>query len=178
MDHTRTRAEWWCKHGDPLTTPDSKLLGVTRISLTWNIPSGSSSSVWVDSKQNTLRLGTSIRADRSSRSWSEGRDHVAKQVDQTTMSPATVNNCTAAPKNTTLISDISLIGTAAKEQPGKRKTDGTTKGLLCAVSATPRRKTNKIREQYTRGTMRGCSTHVAGQQRDSPRSACQTFACA
>lgn len=37
--------------------------------LTWNKRSGSSSSVWVEARQNIRRLGTAIRGDRSNSSW-------------------------------------------------------------------------------------------------------------
>lgn len=83
-------------------------------SLTWNIPSGSSSSVWVDSKQNTLRLGTSIMAERSSRSWPSGRECVAKQVGQRDMSRQIPYKATLARplcrnnQSTPICDDISL----------------------------------------------------------------------
>lgn len=148
-------------------------------SLTWNIPSGSSSSVWVDSKQNTLRLGTSIMAERSSRSWPSGRECVAKQVGQRDMSRQIPYKATLARplcrnnQSTPICDDISL-----DERQTDEKTDGTNKRVFRAVSATPyRKRANKNREKYRRIIMRGFSAHVLSQIRDSPRSACQTSAC-
>lgn len=146
-----------------LTKPGFELLDVTRPLLTWNNPSGSSSSVWVDSKQNTRRLGTSIKAERSGRSWSNGREREAKQGGQRHTSrkypvQTTNDNSRCGGRVHVHLRHLIPRPNGTKKRAGKRTADGT-KRVLGAASATRRRKI------YARSTTRGWSTNTAGRQR-------------